>query len=381
MKIVFAGGGSGGHFYPIVAVAEELERIIDNEGLLKAKLFYIAPHPFDKRLLFENDIEFIPAPSGKMRVGYGSFLNFLDSFKIAAGIVKSVFVLFRIYPDVIFSKGGYASVPILVAARILRIPVFIHDSDAVPGRTTLWAAKFAARIAISYPEAADKFTEKQREKIAFTGNPVRRGVATPATEGVFEYLELARDVPTIFVIGGSQGALHINDVILEALPILLEKYQVIHQTGEHNFAEASGAASIALENNPYRNRYKPFPYLSDLALRMAAGAATLIVSRAGSGSIFEIAAWGKPSIMIPIPEEISRDQRENAFAFARAGAAVVIEEVNLSPHVLAAEIDRLVDNPTACAQMAAAAVAFRKPDAAEVIAREIMRIALKHEVE
>lgn len=378
MKIVFTGGGTGGHFYPIIAIVDALLDIADKQNLLPPELFYIGPEPFDERALFEHNIRFVQAPAGKIR-NYASMHNYFDMIKIAIGTVKSVFLLFKIFPDVVFSKGGYASVPAVMAARILRIPVIIHDSDAVPGRANLWASTFARRIAISYPDAIQLFPEKIRGKIAYTGNPVRKSIAQPANEGVYEFLELSRDIPTILILGGSQGAMRINDTILEALPLLLEKYQIIHQTGEKNFAEVSGTASVALENNPYKNRYKPFPYLQELAIRMCVGAASIIVSRAGSGSIFEIATWQKPAILIPIPEDVSRDQRHNAFAYMRAGACVVVEEKNLSPHVLSAEIDLLMAHPEVREQMTVAAQKFKRLDAAEVLANEIIRIALKHE--
>ncbi len=378
MKIVFTGGGTGGHFYPIIAIVDALFDITDKQNLLPPELFYIGPEPFDERALFEHNIQFIPAPAGRMR-NYASMHNYFDMIKIAIGTIKAIGILFKIFPDVVFSKGGYASVPTVMAARILKIPVIIHDSDAVPGRANLWAASFARRIGISYPDAVSYFPEKIRTKIAYTGNPIRKGIVQPANEGVYEFLELSRDIPTILVLGGSQGAQRINDTILEALPILLEKYQIIHQTGEKNFAEVKGTASVALENNPYKNRYKLFPYLQDLAIRMCVGAASIIVSRAGSGSIFEIAVWQKPAILVPIPEDVSRDQRHNAFAYMRAGGCVVVEEKNLSPHVLSAEIDRLMAHPEIREQMKVAAQKFKRLDASEILANEIIRIALKHE--
>jgi UDP-N-acetylglucosamine--N-acetylmuramyl-(pentapeptide) pyrophosphoryl-undecaprenol N-acetylglucosamine transferase len=378
MKIVFTGGGTGGHFYPIIAVVEELLSISEKGNLLPPELYYIGPDPYDERALFEHDIQYIHATAGKLR-RYMSAQNATDMFKIPIGVFSALRTLFKIFPDVVFSKGGYAAVPTLMAARILRIPIMIHDSDAVPGRVTIWASSFATKIAISYPEALEYFPEKIRSKIAYTGNPVRKSIESPVNDGAFEYLELSRDIPTILFLGGSQGAQRINDVVLESLSLLLEKYQIIHQTGERNFEEVKGTSTVALETNAYKNRYKIFPYLNDLAMRMCAGAASIVVSRAGSGSIFEIAMWQKPAILIPIPEKISRDQRFNAFAYMRAGGAIVIEETNLTPHVLSAEIDRLIEHTEIREQMTASAGKFKHIDAAETLAKEIIRIALKHE--
>jgi len=375
MKILFTGGGTGGHFYPIIAVAQEINTIVNEQKLLEPSLYYMAPDPFDEQLLFQNNIVFKKSPAGKLR-RYFSILNFFDIFKTGWGIVKATFQVFFIYPDVIFSKGGYASFPTVIAAKLFRIPLFIHESDSIPGRVNLWAGKFARRIALSYPEAAQYFP---KEKIAVTGNPVRRELYTLAPEGAFEFLHLEARVPVILILGGSQGSEKINDTIIDALPELLSRYQILHQVGRKNFNQVKTTAQVVLEGSKYASRYQPFEYLNDLALRMAAGSANIIISRAGS-TIFEIAIWGIPSIIIPISDEISNGhQHKNAFTYARSGAAVVIEEKNLTPHILAAEIHRLMDDKDRQAKMKEAAQQFAHPDAAKKIADELIRIALTHE--
>jgi UDP-N-acetylglucosamine--N-acetylmuramyl-(pentapeptide) pyrophosphoryl-undecaprenol N-acetylglucosamine transferase len=379
MKIVLTGGGSGGHFYPLIAVAQEINTIAAERNLVQPELHYLANTPYDEELLYENDIQYHHVSAGKIRK-YVSLKNGTDFFKTLIGLPTAIAILFRIFPDVVFSKGGYVSVPVVLAARILRIPVFVHESDAVPGRANLFAGKFAARVAVSYPEAGEQFT-KHKEGVAFTGNPIRKEVREVAVHGAHEYLQLDTNVPTLVILGGSQGAEAINDVILQALPELLNKYQVIHQIGTSNFDAYKTVVDVAIENHPNRNRYKPFATLNSLALRMAGGVAALIISRAGSGSIFEIANWDKPSILIPIPEHVSRDQRHNAFAYARTGATDVIEQNNLTPHVLVAEIERILGDEELQQKMKAGAQSFKKPDAAHKIAVEIIRMALEHELE
>jgi UDP-N-acetylglucosamine--N-acetylmuramyl-(pentapeptide) pyrophosphoryl-undecaprenol N-acetylglucosamine transferase len=180
MKIIFTGGGSGGHFYPIIAVAEAVNDIVKERNLIAPELYYIADTPYDERLLYENDIIFKRTPAGKVR-RYFSFRNVSDFIKTMAGVPSALFQLFGIFPDVVFSKGSYVSVPTVTAARILGIPVIIHESDAVPGRANLYAAKFAKRIAVAFPQAADLFPHKDR--VAFVGQPVRKAVKTLVTEG------------------------------------------------------------------------------------------------------------------------------------------------------------------------------------------------------
>lgn len=377
MRIVFTGGGTGGHFYPIIAVAEAVRDIVREQKLLEPELYFFGPTKFDERALYDNDIRFVQTPAGKRR-RYASVLNVLDAIKTAFGVLKTTWMLYQLYPDVVFSKGGYGAAPTLVAARLLKIPVLAHDSDAVPGRGTLYAAPFARRIAVSFDDATKFLPETAQKKVALTGNPIRRELLHPATDGAKEFLELTDQVPVILILGGSQGAAAINDTVLAALPELVQHYQVVHQTGEANFAQVSQTAQVVLDKNERRYRYKPFAYLTPLALKMASGAADLVISRAGSGGIFEIASWGKASIIVPIPEEISRDQRSNAFAYARAGACVVLEQANLTPHLLLSEIDRLFTNPKARTDMAEAAKKFAKPDAARVLAEGVIDIALEH---
>jgi UDP-N-acetylglucosamine--N-acetylmuramyl-(pentapeptide) pyrophosphoryl-undecaprenol N-acetylglucosamine transferase len=202
----------------------------------------------------------------------------------------------------------------------------------------------------------------------------------PAREGAYEFLKLKRDVPILLVLGGSQGAQTLNDCVLDALPRLLQKYQIVHQTGEKNIRDVEGRAKIILGNNfELAERYKAFGYLNDVAIRMSAGAASLVIARAGSGTIFEIASWGLPSILVPIPTEISHDQTKNAFAFARAGATSVIEQNNLTPGLLTSEVDRILGNPELSRSMGEKARTFARPDAAKLIANAILNIALSHE--
>lgn len=374
MKILFTGGGTGGHFYPIIAVAEAMSEVVRERKLLEPSLYYAAPDPYDREMLVANNITFVPTPAGKVR-NYFSILNFFDYFKTGWGVIGAIFRIFFIYPDVVFGKGGYASFPTLLAAKLFRIPVVIHESDAIPGKVNKWAATFAEKIAISFPDAAEYFPA---DKIAHTGNPIRKAALLPAREGMYEFLKLSHELPIILIVGGSQGSQTLNEAILAALPKLLENFQIIHQTGQENFEDISGRAKVILVDNPYADRYKVYGYLNDLATRMSAGAAALVISRAGS-TIFEIAAWGLPSILVPIPEPISHDQVKNAFAYARSGACSVIEQNNLTPGLLASEIHRILDDEKQKHAMSNAARNFARVDAAKVIGNALLDVALSHE--
>lgn len=374
MKILFTGGGTGGHFYPIIAVAEEIRELAIEQKLVGIKLYFASIDKYNDRLLFESDIDFIGVTAGKIR-RYGSLANFFDLFKTAFGVMRAIWKLYWLYPDVVFGKGGFASFPMLMAARILRIPVVIHESDSHPGKVNLWAKKFAEKIAVSYPEALAYFP---KEKTALTGNPLRKEILNPITEGAHEFLKLDSSVPTIFITGGSQGAQMINETILSILPELIKDFQIIHQVGKINYEEIKSRTNVIVGKDPNANRYHLYEYLNDTAIRMMAGVSKLIISRAGS-TIFEIAHWGIPSIIIPLPESISHDQTTNAFTYARSGGAIVIEQTNLTPSVLLSEIRRLMKDPDLRLNMSQKARAFSRPDAARLIAKELIGIALSHE--
>ena len=376
MKILLTGGGSGGHFYPIIAVAEAIRKIVRIEKLVAPGLYFMSDSPYNEKLLYDNEIIFKKVGAGKIRL-YFSFWNFTDLFKTFFGALKAIAEMFGIYPDVVFGKGGYASFPALLAARIFRIPVVIHESDSVPGKVNLWAGKFAVKVAVSYPEAARYFPA---DRVACVGNPIRESVQNLAAEGAHTYFNFAPEIPVIFIIGGSQGAELINDIVLGALPSLLQKYQIIHQTGKKQFVLAKETAVVALgEGSPLLARYKAYEYLDDLPLKMAASAADIVVSRAGS-VLFEIAAWGKPAIVIPITESNGDHQRENAYNFARKTGATVIEEENLSPNLFESEVSRLFADPARREMLGRKAKEFSTPDAAEKIARELINIAITHEI-
>ncbi len=373
MKIFLTGGGTGGHFYPVLAVIRALKKIAEEERFVEMSLLYMADDPFDLKTLGEEGVRFVSVPAGKVR-RYFSFLNFTDSLKTLAGIIRAVTFIFWRMPDVIFAKGGYSSFPALIAARFFRIPVIIHESDAVPGRVNRWASKFARRVAVSFAESAKFFPES---KTALVGNPIR-------TRVLGGNIEEARSVfgpeslPTILFLGGSQGASKLNDVVMDVLPELLPEVRIIHQCGPGNFDDVSKRSSVILDKNQFKDRYKLFKFMDEDVLRNASLVSDLIISRAGAGAIFEIAAWGKPSILIPLPSSAQDHQRENAYAYARTGAALVIEESNLTPHILMVEVKKILQDKIRRETMSKYAKSFSKTDAAEKLAREIIALAMEH---
>lgn len=376
MKILLTGGGSGGHFYPLIAIAEKLIEIADKEKIIDMKLYYMSDKPYDNRMLFENNLTFVQIPAGKMRL-YFSIKNISDMVKTLTGMFFGLISMFFIYPDVVISKGGYAAFPAVFAAKLLRIPVIVHESDSYPGRVNIWTAKFAQKIAISWPEATEYLP---KDKTALTGQPIRKNILHGDKEGAHEFFKLDSSLPVILVLGGSQGAEIINNIIIDVMPELLSKYQIIHQAGVNNIEDVVGRSKLVMENNGNIIHYVALPSLNNLTTRKAVGIADIIISRAGS-TIFEIASWGTPSIIIPITNSNGDHQRKNAYNYARTGACEVIEESNLTPHLLISEIEKMMNDKQKLEKMKNAALAFAKEDAAYKIADEAIRIALSHEAQ
>jgi len=275
-------------------------------------------------------------------------------------------------PDVVFSKGGYGALPAVLGAIIFRIPLLIHESDAVPGKTNLWTARFAKRIGIAFAGAAEYFP---KEKTALVGVPIRKRILGGNREDAKESLDIFSPLLTVGFLGASQGAQKLNEAVLGVLKELTEEFEVVHQTGEKNFDSTRDEAAVILESS-HKERYHPRGFLNESQMRDFYSACDLIVSRAGASSIYEIAAWAKPSILLPLSHAAQDHQRKNAYEYAATGAATVIEEANLTPHILLAEIKKILGNPERMKKMSLAAQTFASIDSAEIIAREILKLGM-----
>lgn len=371
MRILFTGGGSGGHFFPILAVIRELKRIAEEERILDLDLFYAGPNDFGEELLKEEGVVSIKLATGKVR-RYFSLLNFLDVLKTGLGIWQALWNIFLILPDVIFSKGGYGAFPIIVAAAIFRIPLIVHESDAIAGKVNLMSAGLARRIGVAFDSAADLFP---KDKTAVVGIPIRKRILGGDKADAKEHFDIYSALPVVGFIGASQGAQKINEAVLGILRELTDEFEVVHQTGAKNYEDVKGEGSVILES-ARKERYHPVGFLDEIGMREFYLVSDLIVSRAGATSIFEIAAWGKPSILLPLESAAQDHQRKNAYEYAATGACVVIEEENLTPHILLAEIKKILGSPELMKKMGEAAQRFARIDSAEIIAREILKLGI-----
>lgn len=371
MKVVFTGGGTGGHIYPIIAVTREIAKTYSSRGGKKLEFFYVGPK--DKSiniLLGQEGIKIKTILAGKVRRYFGIRAlveNLIDPFKTIAGVFQAFFHLFLLAPDLIFSKGGYGSFPVVLAGKFLRIPIFLHESDAIIGLANKTLGRFSDGIFTSFPETENA----NASKMVSVGNPVRTELLDVEVGDARRLFELNSRKPVVFIMGGSQGSQRINNLVLNILPHLLKNFEVIHQTGKRNLREV-GAEAKTVMTKETEKLYHPVPFLAEKELKHAYKIAEIIVSRAGSGSIFEIAAVAKPSILIPLPESAQGHQLKNAYAYAKSKACIVIEEENLTPRFFLATLKQIISTPKKIEEMKKKAQEFSRLRAGEIIANYII---------
>jgi UDP-N-acetylglucosamine--N-acetylmuramyl-(pentapeptide) pyrophosphoryl-undecaprenol N-acetylglucosamine transferase len=379
-RVAFTGGGSGGHIYPLLAVAEALQAKCDQLHAL-VEFSYLGPKDAYSALLSARGIPVYPVASGKMR-RYFSLQNFLDGPKFVIGFFQALWKLYFIMPDVVFSKGGTGALPVVVAAWFYRIPIAIHDSDAQPGLTNVTSGRFATRVFLSFARAAAFF---RADKVEVTGSPLRTELLgeRPSKEAAKEIMGFDKTQPLVLIIGGSQGAQRINEFVLANLPQFIAMTSVLHQTGAGNFAEVEKLSKIALAEVPVTYRYVPVGYFGGAAGATAGGdmataltAADVVVARSGS-SVCEFAAFGLPAILIPLSTSANDHQRVDAYEFAATGAAIVIEEANLLPGIFFAQLTNVLTDADLRAKMSAASSLFFIPGAADKIADGLMRMSAR----
>lgn len=318
-KIVLTGGGTAGHVNPNLALIPGLKaRGFD--------IYYIgSKNGIEKRLATEAGLEYRSISTGKLR-RYLDIKNLTDAFRVVKGLGDARKVLKEIRPDVVFSKGGFVSVPVVLAAKSLGIPVIIHESDSTPGLANKISFPFCSKICASFPETMKLIPE---DKGVLTGPPIREELKTGDRAKGLAFCGLDSDKPLVMVMGGSIGSVAINNIVRTALPELLANYNVVHLCGknnlDHNLKDTKG--------------YAQFEYIGE-ELHDVFAATDIIVSRAGANAIFEILALRMPNILIPLPANASRgDQILNARSFEKSGYSKVVFQEDLTETSLVNEIE------------------------------------------
>lgn len=368
VRVLLTGGGTGGHIYPLVAVAQKLRGI---------DIRYFGDPGLFRDYLQRNDIKIHKIASSKWR-RYLSLSNFLDIFKFLWSILQSLWKVFWVMPDAAFSKGGPGSLAIIFACRFYRIPVIIHESDAISGLTNRISARYAKKIELAFEETRASFENiNTKAEIKVVGQPVRSEllVAGKSLSQAKNSFGFTQSLPVLLVMGGSRGSEKINEFILNNFEALVSKFQVLHSVGLNNYSDYRNEFEfISKDTNP--SLLKRYYFVSNFEQNLADAysAADLIVSRAGAGAIFETAAKAKPSILIPLPNSANGHQDQNAYVYATTGAAIIIEEENLLINVFINEALKIVANPALIEKMSAAAKNFYKSDAADAIAEDILNL-------
>lgn len=322
-KILLTGGGTAGHVTPNIALLPHLKEA-------GYEISYIGSYTgMEKELIEAQGIPYYGISSGKLR-RYFDPKNFSDPFKVVKGLGQAVHLIHKLKPNVVFSKGGFVSVPVVLAAKMCRVPAIIHESDITPGLANKIAIPGAVKVCCNFPETMKYLPA---EKAVMTGSPIRRELLSGDAETARSLCGFHADKPVLFVFGGSSGSVVINQALRAALPGLLENFQIIHMCGKGNLDESLNQTS----------GYKQFEYIGK-ELRHIFALSDIVVSRAGANSICELLALRKPSLLIPLSAAASRgDQILNANSFEKQGFSMVLKEEDMTPDTLMSSISALYD--------------------------------------
>jgi UDP-N-acetylglucosamine--N-acetylmuramyl-(pentapeptide) pyrophosphoryl-undecaprenol N-acetylglucosamine transferase len=368
VRIVIAGGGTGGHTSAALAVAATLRRdghtdihwIGSRDGLEATR----AP---------EAGLTFHAIATGKIR-RYWDRRNISDLLvNVPVGVLQSWQLLRRLRPALLFATGGFVSVPPSLAARVLGIPIVVHEQTSVPGLANRLTGRWAARIAVSFPVRGGVFPP---ERVVLTGNPLRPALRDGSAAAAFTRFGFDPGLPLVYVTGGAQGSNRINRAVGEALPTLLPTCQILHQcgdnreTGDRRWLEGK-AGALPPQLKP---RFVVSPWVGE-ELRDVYAAASLCIGRSGAGTINEICQLGVPALFVPLPGTSGDEQTANARLVAEAGGAVILPQSELSPETLTAAVQRLLDDRKALAAMGAKARSLAVRDAADRLARLLLEVA------
>lgn len=369
LKLVIASGGTGGHTTPVLAVLAALRARAAVDATWIGGTWGV-----ERDAARGAGVPFHAIQTGKLR-RYLSWQTPIDAVRIPIGLAQARRLLKRIAPDVVFSTGGYVAVPTALAAARLGIPVLTHEQTAQLGLATRIIARSADVLALSFP-LADAGAFAGRTQVVVTGNPVR-GVLFDgdAARGAARF-GLARELPTIYATGGARGSSPINERIERALPLLLPTMQIIHATGPTEANEDYPRLMKVRDALPeeWRSRYVVVERLGD-ELPDVYALASLVIGRSGAGTVAELAALGKPAILVPLPGTGGDEATKNARVLAAVGAAILIPQPEATPELIASHAIALMNDPARRQRMSAAARSVAPGDAAEKIADQLFRLA------
>lgn len=350
VKIAFTGGGTGGHTTPAISIIRYLKKHSEEENIKFDFLYIGSKSGIEKDYAEKENILYKSIRTGKLRRSL-NIKNISDMFKVFIGIIESYFILKNYKPDLVFSTGGYVSVPVVIASKIRSIPVIIHEQTVNVGLANKIASKFANKVAISFESSKKYFPEN---KVVLTGMPLREEIFTGDKNECYKIFKLDKKLPLLYVTGGSQGSKFINDKIAEILKELLQKMNIIHQCGGTAIHKSYEELQTIRNNLPIelKERYVVKDYIYD-ELKHIFKAANLIIGRSGAGTVNECIALSKPSIFIPLPGTTKNEQVENAKLGERLGGAIVLYQDKLGAKDLFRTIMELFSDDESLKRMSA----------------------------
>ncbi len=379
------GGGTGGHVSPALAVIRAIQDLAKNQSWQPVFRYIGSKRGIESKLATEAGLEFVGVESGKLRraikiSGYFTKENLLDIFRIPVGVIQSLWQVWKFRPDVVLSTGGYVSVPPVIAAWLLRVPVITHEQTVQIGLANKITARFAKRIALTFEGAAQELSPKLRRKSFVTGNPVRNIIFNGSREKAREFcgFDPADDnLPAIYVTGGAQGARIINRAVESELGNLLGICRVIHQCGQQPAGDEQDydkLENIAQTLSPeLRRRYWLTRFVGDEIGDIFA-LADLVVSRAGAGTVTEVSTLGKAAIFIPLVPTGGDEQTRNAQRSVDIGAAIIIPQAEMSGERLINELRILLADQPRIQKMGEAALTLARPTAARDLAQAVIEL-------
>lgn len=368
-RLLVTGGGTGGHTYPALTTLRALQARLTESGTAVSVLWAGSPDGLEAKVTESEGIRFVPVATGKLRrasnpLGMLTAENMKDMARVPLGVAQARSIVAEFKPDVILSTGGYVAVPIGLAAGLLRRPLVVHEQTVRLGLANRLLAKRATRVAVSSPSTLELLPEGVRERAVVTGNPVRAEVLSGEPLKAVDALGLDSfnpDLPVLYVTGGAQGAVQINTVVAEALPWLLQHANVIHQCGPNNLQDMfERTATLPAEQAA---RYRVLGFVG-AELPDVLALADVVVSRSGAGTIAELTALGKPSVLIPLASAAGNEQSYNAHRLQDLGAAITLEG-EVHERDLRAALRPLLSDAGRRERMSKAAREHGRPDAAE----------------
>lgn len=370
-RVLLVGGGSGGHVYPLVAVARALKKLKPDVDIIM-----MGDGQFVGRAAKEAGVRYTSVMAPKLR-RYASAGNIFDLFKIPFALAQALLKLLFYMPDVVFAKGGYTCAFPTLAARLYMIPVYLHESDSVLGMANRILAK-RARLVFTAFASADQQVQQLGRPSMLVGNPFRAELCCVERAAAHTALQLDPAKKTVFIIGGSQGAVQLNDIVLNGLVQMVQKgWNIIQQTGDKNFADVKKAIEQYMTEGKdtyaaaIAAQYRVYPFLDENQLATAYGACDAAVTRASAGALTELAYLGKPMVVVPLPGSANDHQLYNAAELGTHGA-VVVDGANATPGIIMQSLERLLD-PAVAAEVSARLKVFAKADAADKIAATLLQ--------